>query len=61
MTSNETSSGIIFTLGCVALLVIVGFMSANIGKAEAQRHCETFGAFSHNGKLFECREKGKAQ
>jgi hypothetical protein len=60
MTSNE-AQGIIFTLGFVALLVIVGFMSANIGKAEAQRHCETFGAFSHNGKLFECREKGKAQ
>ncbi len=60
MNSNE-SQLIIFTLGCVALLVIVGFMSANIGKAEAQRHCETFGAFSHNGKLFECREKGKAQ
>jgi hypothetical protein len=58
MTSNE-AQGIIFTLGCVALLVVVGFMGASIGKSEAQRHCETFGAFSHNGKVFECREKVK--
>jgi hypothetical protein len=60
MTSNDFQK-IIFTIICVLMMFVIVMVSAHNGRTDIQRDCEVFGAFANNGKLFECREKGKAQ
>ena len=58
---NDASNGVLVALVAVLVLVVVFTVGAWFYSDKIVHHCQNFGKFTAEGKVYECKEVGVAK
>ena len=58
---NDATNGVLVALVAVLALVVVFSLGAAIHDNKINSHCQNYGKFTVEGKLYECKEVGVAK